>query len=170
MNTRRPSKPALIAAVVGAALAVGAWVALAPAGEAAPAVHYVLLDGKPADSSQWHGKVMFVSFWATDCTTCVHEMPQVVQTFQKYKGRGFDTLAVAMSYDPPAYVSNFAASRALPFGVAIDNMGTLAKAFGQVRMTPTSFLIDKNGRIVKRFVGEPDFGALQAQIEQLLAA
>jgi len=166
MNTRRI---ALIVAVC-AALAGGAWFASGSSGEPAPQVRYVLLDGKAADSGQWHGKVMFVSFWATDCTTCVHEMPQVVQTFQKYKDRGFDTLAVAMSYDPPAYVSNFASSRALPFGVAIDNMGTLAKAFGQVQMTPTSFLIDKKGRIVKRFVGEPDFNALHAQIEQLLAA
>ncbi|MBV8379557.1 MAG: TlpA family protein disulfide reductase [Paucibacter sp.] len=166
MSTRRI---ALIAAVC-AALAGGLWFATGTTGEPAPQVRYVLLDGKPADSSQWRGKVMFVSFWATDCTTCVHEMPQVVQTFEKYKGRGFDTLVVAMSYDPPAYVANFASSRALPFGVAIDNMGTLAKAFGQVQMTPTSFLIDKNGRIVKRFVGEPDFNALHGQIEQLLAA
>lgn len=166
MSTRRI---ALIATVC-AAVAGGVWFIAGPSGEPAPQVRYVLLDGKPADSSQWRGKVMFVSFWATDCTTCVHEMPQVIQTFQKYKDRGFDTLAVAMSYDPPAYVSNFASSRALPFGVAIDNMGAMAKAFGQVQMTPTSFLIDKNGRIVKRFVGEPDFNALHAQIEQLLAA
>jgi len=165
MSTRRIALIATVCAV----LAGGFWFASGSTGEPAPQVSYVLLDGKPADSSQWHGKVMYVSFWATDCTTCVHEMPQVVQTFQKYRDRGFDTLAVAMSYDPPAYVANFASSRALPFGVAIDNMGTMAKAFGQVQMTPTSFLIDKNGRIVKRFVGEPDFNELHAQIEQLLA-
>ncbi|MET0517245.1 MAG: TlpA disulfide reductase family protein [Burkholderiaceae bacterium] len=137
--------------------------------EAAPPVSYVLLDGAKADSSQWKGKVMLVNFWATSCTTCVHEMPQIVATHEKYKGRGFDTLAVAMSYDPPAFVANFAESRKLPFGVAIDNTGAIAKQFGQVQLTPTTVLINKRGEIVKRYVGEPDFAALHKLVEQLLA-
>lgn len=136
--------------------------------ETAPSVNYVLLDGSQATSQQWAGKVMLVNFWATSCTTCVHEMPQVIATFDKYKGRGFGTLAVAMSYDPPAYVANFAESRKLPFEVAIDNTGTVAKAFGQVQLTPTSFLINKRGEIVKRYVGEPDFDELHKLIETLL--
>jgi peroxiredoxin len=98
----------------------------------------------------------------------MHEMPQIVATHEKFKDRGFDTLAVAMSYDPPAYVSNYAQSRQLPFGVAIDNTGSIAKAFGDVRLTPTTFLIDKRGGIVKKYVGEPDFAALHGLIEDLL--
>jgi len=148
------------------------FVALSLAGcarEQAPAVNYVLLDGAKASSQQWAGKVMLVNFWATSCTTCVHEMPQVIATFEKYKGANFDTLAVAMSYDAPAYVANFAESRKLPFKVAIDNTGAIATAFGQVQMTPTTFLINKRGEIVKRYVGEPDFAALHALIEQLMA-
>ncbi len=137
--------------------------------EQAPAVNYVLLDGAKASSQQWAGKVMLVNFWATSCTTCVHEMPQVVATYEKYKGAQFDTVAVAMSYDPPAYVANFAESRKLPFKVAIDNTGAIATAFGQVQMTPTTFLINKRGEVVKRYVGEPDFAALHALIEQLMA-
>lgn len=151
---------------------VPVFVALALAGcarEHAPAVNYVLLDGAKASSQQWAGKVMLVNFWATSCTTCVHEMPQVIATYEKYKGPQFDTVAVAMSYDPPAYVANFAESRKLPFKVAIDNTGAVAKAFGQVQMTPTTFLINKRGEVVKRYVGEPDFAALHALIEQLMA-
>jgi peroxiredoxin len=136
--------------------------------EQAPAVNYVLLDGAKASSQQWAGKVMLVNFWATSCTTCVKEMPQVIATYEKYKGPAFDALGVAMSYDPPAYVANFVQSRKLPYGVAIDNTGALAQAFGQVQMTPTTFLIDKHGQIVKRYVGEPDFAALHALIEQLM--
>jgi peroxiredoxin len=95
-------------------------------------------------------------------------MPQIVATHQKFKARGYDTLAVAMSYDPPAYVARFAETRQLPFGVAIDNTGAVAKAFGDVRLTPTTYLIDKRGGIVKKYVGEPDFAALHGLIEELL--
>ena len=114
------------------------------------------------------GKVVLVNFWATSCTTCVREMPQIVATHEKYKGRGYETLAVAMSYDPPAYVANFAETRKLPFGVAIDNTGQIAKSFGDVQLTPTSVLINKRGEIVKRYVGEPDFVALHTLVEKLL--
>ncbi|MEO3692566.1 TlpA family protein disulfide reductase [Roseateles paludis] len=137
--------------------------------ERAPAVDYVLLDGAQAASSQWAGKVMLVNFWATSCATCVKEMPQIVATHEKFKARGFDTLAVAMSYDPPAFVARFAETRKLPFGVAIDNTGVVADRFGKVAMTPTTFLINKRGEIVKRYVGEPDFPALHKLIEQLIA-
>jgi len=76
---------------------------------------------------------------------------------------------VAMSYDPPAYVAGFAESRKLPFSVAIDNTGDIARQFGQVQLTPTTFLLNKRGEIVKRYVGAPDFAALHALVEQLLA-
>ncbi|HEX2010253.1 MAG TPA: TlpA disulfide reductase family protein [Roseateles sp.] len=137
--------------------------------ETAPAFNYVLLDGAKAESAHWQGKVMLVNFWATSCTTCVAEMPEIVATHEKYKARGFDTLAVAMSYDPPAFVANFAQSRKLPFGVAIDNTGAIAQKFGDVRLTPTTLLINKRGEIVKRYVGAPDFAALHGLVEQLLA-
>ena len=135
----------------------------------APSVDYVLLDGSKLNSAQWAGKVTLVNFWATSCSTCVHEMPQIVATHEKFKARGYDTLAVAMSYDPPAFVASFAESRKLPFGVAIDNTGSVAQAFGKVQLTPTTFLINKRGEIVKRIVGQPDFAALQQLIEKLLA-
>jgi len=137
--------------------------------EKAPNVAYTLLDGSQSTLDQQRGKVMLVNFWATDCVTCVKEMPAIVATHEKYKARGYDTLAVAMSYNPPAYVINFAETRKLPFGVAIDNTGAIAQSFGKVQLTPTSVLIDKHGQIVKRYVGEPDFAALHQLVEKLLA-
>ncbi|WP_457447419.1 TlpA family protein disulfide reductase [Roseateles sp. P5_E4] len=159
MLTRR----ALASALICAAVLTGC------AREQAPAVDYVLLDGQKASSRDWNGKVMLVNFWATSCATCVKEMPQIVATHDKFKARGLDTVAVAMSYDPPAFVAKYAETRKLPFGVAIDNTGSVAQAFGSVQMTPTTFLINKRGEIVKRFVGEPDFAALHGLIEQLLS-
>jgi len=160
-----------LAAIVTLAVGVGGYLAFQSVGakDMAPSVGYTLLDGKQSTTDQQRGKVLLVNFWATSCTTCVHEMPQIVATHEKFKGRGFDTLAVAMSYDPPAYVINFAETRKLPFGVAIDNTGAIAKSFGQVQLTPTSVLINKRGEIVKRYVGEPDFVALHQLVEKLLA-
>ena len=136
----------------------------------APRSTFVLLDGSKQTTADFKGKVTLVNFWATSCVTCVAEMPKIISTYNKYHAKGYDTVAVAMSYDPPSYVVNYAQSRALPFKVAIDNTGAVAKAWGDVQLTPTTFVLNKRGEIVKKYVGEPDFAALHQLIEKLLAA
>ena len=135
----------------------------------APTSTFVLLDGSKRTNEDLKGRVTLVNFWATSCMTCVAEMPKIVSTYQKYHAKGFDTIAVAMSYDPPSYVVNYAETRKLPFNVAIDNTGGVAKAWGDVKLTPTTYVVNKRGEIVKRFVGEPDFAELHILIERLLA-
>ena len=162
-------KTIAVAATLALALAVGVGVYLNTGVSAAPASTFVLLDGSTKRTDDLKGKVTLVNFWATSCTTCVAEMPKVAATYQKYQAQGYDTLAVAMSYDPPAYVVNFAQTRKLPFKVAIDNTGAVAKAWGDVQLTPTTYLVNKRGEIVKRYVGEPDFVELHKLIEKLLA-
>ncbi len=134
----------------------------------APDSTFVLLDGSKKQTVDLRGQVALINFWATSCVTCVAEMPEIVRTYEKYKGKGFSTVAVAMQYDPPSYVVNFASSRKLPFDVAIDNTGAVAKIWGGVQLTPTTFLVNKRGEIVKRFVGTPDFAELHALIDKLL--
>jgi len=134
----------------------------------APASTFVLLDGSQLQTKDLRGRVTLVNFWATSCTTCVAEMPHMVETYEKYKGKGYNMVAVAMAYDPPSYVVNFAQTRKLPFDVAIDNTGAVAKSWGEVTLTPTSYLVDKRGEIVKRYVGQPDFAELHRLIEKLL--
>ena len=137
--------------------------------EPAPRFSYTLLDGVRASTDSLRGKVVLVNFWATSCTPCVQEMPQIVATHRKFQARGFETLAVAMRYDAPASVSHFAQEMQLPFGVVIDNTGAIAQAFPGVQVTPTAFVIDKRGAIVKRIVGEPDFRELHLLVDKLLA-
>jgi peroxiredoxin len=157
--------------VLASALVLGILAGITGCGgaQAAPESTFVLLDGSKQTSADLKGKVTLVNFWATSCVTCVAEMPELIATYDKYKGRGYDTLAVAMSYDPPSYVVNFAETRKLPFKVAIDNTGAVAKAWGDVKLTPTTYLVNKRGEIVKQYVGEPDFAALHQLIEKLLA-
>jgi len=137
---------------------------------AAPQVTFTSLKGEKISMQSLRGKVVLVNFWATSCVGCIHEMPQIIDTYRKYNTRGLETIAVAMSYDPPNYVVNYTEKNALPFQVALDVHGSLAQAFGDVQLTPTTFIIDKRGNIIKRILGEPDFAQLHRLIEEKLAA
>jgi peroxiredoxin len=154
-----------IASVI--ALAIVSWWQFS-AHQPAPQVTFKTLDGRTFDTASLKGKVVLVNFWATSCVTCVAEMPRMVETHKTFAAQGFETIAVAMSYDPPNYVMRFAQNKALPFAVALDVDGSVAKGFGDVRMTPTTFLIDKRGKIVKSYLGEPDFAKLQQLVSEKL--
>jgi peroxiredoxin len=157
-------KTGIIAAV--AALAVAAYPVFKPA--AAPQVHFATLAGNTFATSDLRGKVVLVNFWATWCADCIKEMPKMIETHRKYAPRGYEMVAVAVQSDNPQQVAAFARRRALPFRVAHDASGEVAKSFGHVRITPVSVLIDRQGNIVKRYVGEPDWAELHATVEKLL--
>jgi peroxiredoxin len=135
----------------------------------APAVAFPLLEGRTLDSAALHGKVVLVNFWATSCAICLKEMPQLANTHRRYAGRGLETVAVAMSYDRPDLVAAYVREQALPLRVAFDPDGAIAKAYEDARLTPTLFVLDRRGRIVRRYAGVPDFPGLHALIEKLLA-
>lgn len=159
----------LFVILIAVGIAAGAWFFVDNSSSSpAPASEFVLLDGSRMNTADLQGRVTLVNFWATSCTSCVAEMPQLIATHNKFKAQGFETLAVAMSYDPPSYVVNFTETRQLPFKVAIDNTGRVAKAWGDVKLTPTTYVVNKRGQIVKRYVGEPDFAELHRLIESLL--
>lgn len=168
-TSRKRLWPRLAAVIVLAALAAVAYFSLS-AKKPAPDVVFNSITGEKVSMQSLRGKVVMVNFWATSCATCIKEMPQMVETYNKYKDKGFDFVAVAMSYDPPNYVLNYAQTRALPFKVALDTQGDVAKAFDDVKLTPTTYVIDKKGNIIKRYVGEPDFAALHRLLEDELAA
>lgn len=159
-------KPAAAAAVVLALAGVG--YATFSSREVAPDVTFISIAGDKISTRGLRGKVVMVNFWATSCTTCVHEMPAMVDTYNKFKGQGLEFVAVAMQYDPPNYVVNFTETRKLPFIVALDSGGDIAKSFGDVTLTPTTFVIGKDGAILKRYVGEPDFAQLHALLQKAL--
>ena len=161
------SRNLILAVVVAGAVAFAAF-AIWSAKPAAPQVTFVSLQGEKITTADLRGKVVLVNFWATDCTTCVKEMPEVVATYNKYHGQGFETIAVAMKHDPPNYVLNYTEKNKLPFKVALDPVGELARAFGEVKLTPTTFIIDKQGKMVMRILGEPDFAKLHALLEEKL--
>jgi peroxiredoxin len=161
------AKPLLIAVAVLAI--VGALVYALMDKPGAPAATFTTLEGRSIALDELRGKVVLVNFWATSCPGCIKEMPGMVETYKQYKDRGFEIIAVAMSYDPPNYVANFVRTRQLPFPVALDVDGAHARAFGDVQLTPTSFIIGKDGRILEQKLGELDFVKLKALLERELS-
>ncbi len=174
MQTTVPAIPnrnwlKLLALLVVAALIVVGYLSVSKK-ETIPEVTFVNLQGKKITSQDLRGKVVMINFWATSCATCVKEMPEMVETFKKYNAQGLEFVAVAMAYDPPNYVLNFVETRKLPFTVSLDTQGELAKSFGDIKLTPTTLVVDKDGHIIKKYVGEPDFAALHKLLEKALAA
>ncbi|HEV3104131.1 MAG TPA: TlpA disulfide reductase family protein [Trinickia sp.] len=155
-------------AIAAAAIAVAGYFAFGSA-ERVPDATFTLLSGQKVSTGDLKGKVYLVNFWATDCETCMKEMPQMVDTYNRFKGRGLEFVAVAMKYDAPMYVVNYAQTRQLPFKVAMDD-GSAATQFGNVQLTPTTFVVDKNGTILKRYVGEPQFAELDQLLQKALGA
>jgi len=93
----------------------------------------------------------------------------MVETFRRYQPRGLQAVFVAMPYDRPDYVLAYVRAQGLPFPVALDVQGDIGRAFGGIRGTPTTLLVDRRGRIVERILGQPDFAHLDALIERALA-
>lgn len=154
-----------------ALLLVGAlaYVWLSPQGlKEAPTLSIKSLDGDVVDLASLRGKPVLVTFWATSCTGCVKEIPHLIELHQEFAPQGFQVLAIAMSYDPPNHVIAMRKARQLPYTIALDIDGNAARAFGDVRLTPTSFLIAPDGRIVREKVGELDMNEVRSQLHAML--
>jgi peroxiredoxin len=161
-------KKLFAAAVLATLCGLGVWLFASPPAQA-PEVTFSTLSGKQLQMSELRGKVILVKFWATSCVTCVAQMPDNMDNFNTYHTKGFEVVAVAMQYDPANYVINFVETRKIPFTVALDTRGQVAQAFGEVKLTPTAFLIDKNGKILKRYLGEYDKAEFRRTLEKALA-
>lgn len=127
------------------------------------------IEGETLALGAMRGKVVLINFWATTCSVCLKEMPAMAALYRGLQDRAFEAVFVAMPYDRPDHVLAYAKRSALPLKMALDVQGEIVRAFGDVSVTPTTFIVDKRGRIVRRIVGEPDFDALRAFIEARLA-
>ncbi|HZR02049.1 MAG TPA: TlpA disulfide reductase family protein [Burkholderiales bacterium] len=155
--------------VVGAVMALGAAAfAWRERPHPMPVVTFNTLSQGAFSAEALRGKVTLVTFWATSCTICLSEMPQLVELYQHYRERGFELIGVAMPYDAAWLVADYSVKKALPFPVALDPQGDAVAAFG-VAGTPTAFLIDKRGVVLQRIEGRPDFDRLSRKIERALA-
>ncbi|HAF00819.1 MAG TPA: thioredoxin [Methylophilaceae bacterium] len=134
----------------------------------APEVTFTTIEGKKISMESLKGKVFLVNFWATDCPGCIKEIPNLVETYKAYQNRGFEIIAVAMPYDPPAQVLNYAKLKTLPFPVMHDGFSEITQAFGGINLTPTTYIFDKQGYRIQRTIGEIDFNNLKQLLNKEL--
>jgi peroxiredoxin len=153
------------------ALVLGAWLigsALFRLAGAAPDVVFTTITGKQVALRDWRGKPSVVTFWATDCPSCMLEIPHLIDLYRQFHPQGLEMIAVAMAYDPPSHVVAMTRDRQLPYHVALDLHSAHALAFGNVQFTPTTFLIDPEGRIAEKSVGVFDYSTWQSRIAAML--
>lgn len=158
-------------ALIGAALvliaAAALWLAPAGLGQA-PDVTLKTIKGNRFALEELRGQPVLVTFWATTCPGCMKEIPHLIELHQAFHQRGLEIFGVAMAYDPPSHVVEFTEARQLPYRIALDVQGEVAQAFGDVMLTPTTFLIAPDGRIVMHKVGQFDTDKVRSKIESML--
>ena len=126
------------------------------------------IQGEKITSNDLLGKVVLINFWATDCPSCIAEMPDLIETYNKYKKQNFELIAVSMFYDPPSRVLSFSKNNKLPFSVVLDLDKKIASQFNEVTLTPTSFLINHEGKIINKIIGEINFDEFNNLLEKAL--
>lgn len=142
---------------------------LAPAGlKHSPDITLLTIDGEELRLADKRGKPMLVTFWATTCSGCIKEMPHLIELHEELAPRGLQIVGIAMDYDPPSQVLAMRKSRNIPYTIALDLNAGAARAFGNVRLTPTSFLIDPQGLIVYQKLGEMDMKRVRETILGML--
>ena len=154
----------LVVATIGALLTF----VLIPSNKVAPDFALPDLQGKTITNADLKDKVTLINFWFPSCPGCVSEMPKIIKTAQDYQSKNFQVLGIAQPIDPIESVHQYVKEYGLPFTVMYDADKTAAKAFG-TQVYPTSVLIAKNGKILKTYVGEPNFPQLYHEIDQALA-
>ena len=133
-----------------------------------PEIRVTSITGEAFQLYQVKNNFTIINFWATDCPGCIKEMPGLAATYNQFRGQGLEIIAVSMSYDPPNHVLNFTQKNKIPFPVVLDIDGQIAQSFENIRLTPTSILIDKNGKIIDKVIGELDFNKLDALLKKHL--
>jgi len=132
---------------------------------AAPAFTLVDLNGKSVSLSDFRGKIVVLNFWATWCPPCRREIPDFIDLQKEYGSRSVQIVGIAL--DEPEKVQAFARQNGMNYPVLLGS-DEVSMKYGGIEGIPTTFIIDKNGRIVNRFEGFRPREVFETEIKQLL--
>ncbi len=147
---------------------VGAAFGVDSGSAAHPSFQLTTLDGRSISSAELRGRVVLVNFWATWCAPCRVEMPGFQAIYERKRADGFVVLGISTDADGPDRVKRFLADHGIDYPVAMAADG-VAQRFGGVNVLPTSFLIDREGRIRNEVSGIFASVALEQAVNRLLA-
>jgi len=136
-------------------------------GKPAPAFDLPDLEGNKVELSSMKGKVLILDFWATWCPPCKEEVPHLVRLQSKYRDQGLQIVGLSLDKGGASVVKPFAEEHDVNYTMLIATDET-AKAYGGVAMIPTTFVVDRSGVVVKRFIGYTTPEAFEEAILPLL--
>ena len=138
-------------------------------GQRKPAPNFSLkdADGNAVNLADYRGKVVLVNFWATWCGPCEAEIPWFIEFEKKYKDQGFAVLGVSMDDDGWKSVRPYVASHKINYRIMIGSE-VVSQQFGEIESLPTSFVLDREGRIASNHIGLVDKVDYQNEIVKLL--
>lgn len=145
------------------------WLWFSPSGiSQAPDIKLTITDSSSIDLQALRGRPVLITFWATSCIGCVREIPHLITLYDEFSAVGLEIIGIAMPYDPPNQVVSMIAEKEIPYPIAIDIEGKAVAAFGNVLVTPTSFLIAPDGIIAKHTIGAMNMDTLRDVIISML--
>ena len=158
MNWR--ALPFIVLTLLVAAAAWWLW----PASKPMPQTTFNLLDGRTLDSAALRGRPVLVNFWSVSCAVCLRDMPRLTRLHETLQDRGLMVLGVAMPHDPPPAVIGLVDKLKPGYPIALDVHGEVSRAFGNIEVTPTTFLIAPDGNISFSARGPLDETRIRATI------
>lgn len=123
--------------------------------------------GQEIRSTDSTGEIKIIAFWATWCPPCRAEIPGFIQLQKDYKDRGLQIIGISMDDDSAANIASFAAKSGINYPVLLGSPDVI-KAFGGVEVLPTTFLVDRDGRVAKRHLGYVAPEVLRNEVQELL--
>jgi len=138
-------------------------------GVPAPDFELVSLDGKKVRLSDYRGKAVLLNFWATWCSPCKVEMPWFVDLQKKYGNDGLVILGVAMDDSEAPKIAQFTSEMGVNYPVLLGT-DRVSEQYGNVEFLPTTFYIDREGRIVSKDTGLLGRGEIEENIQKALAS
>ncbi len=139
-----------------------------PLSRPAPQVTFRTIDNQSFRLRDFRGQPVIITFWASNCPSCLKEIPDFLALYRQYHPQGLEIVAVSMPYDIPSHVVALKQHSAIPYYLVLDLQGQINSAFGGVALTPTSFLVSPEGEIVWRQTGRFAVEAMKTRIEALL--